>query len=118
VLEKPVYTFAAGEIAPGQEQTLHFGYLLPDQGGAVQYAPTLEEHTAQLARGIAGDYDADAIRAFAESFLRPHGLAQPVAPILADEVAALAMLRPARKTHAAGLGPNRPRLAFSRGRRR
>jgi hypothetical protein len=117
VLEKPVYTFAAGETAPGQEQTLHFGYLLPDQGGIVQYAQTLEEHASQLARGLAGDYDAGTIRRFAESFLRPRGLDKPVAPILAEEIAALAALRPGRKPRRAGSLLTRPRLAFSPGRR-
>lgn len=99
VLEKPVYTFAAGDVAPGQEQTLHFRYLLAEHGGTVVYGSTLEEHTAQLARGLAGDYDREAIRRFAESFLRPRGLDKPVGPILADEVAALAGVtnRPGRK---------------------
>jgi hypothetical protein len=109
VLEKPVFTFAAGHVAPGQEDTLHFQYLLPSHGGAVQYAGTLAEHTAQLARALAGDYDRESIRRFAEGFLRPRGLAKPVGPILADEISELAALRPRR----AASRFVRPRLAFS-----
>jgi hypothetical protein len=116
VLEKPVYTFPAGEIAPGQEQTLHFSYLLPDHGGTVQYGNTLGEHTAQLARGLVGDYDAEAIRRFAESFLRPRGLDRPVAPILAEEITTLARLRAGGRRRRAGSRLARPR-AFSPGRR-
>jgi FkbM family methyltransferase len=116
VLGKPVFTFGAGSLAPGQEQTLHFGYLLPDQGGFVQYAPSLEEHAVQLARGLAGDYDAEAILGFAESFLRPRGLDQPVAPILAAEIEALAGLRASR---ARSIPPRlrQPSLALSARRR-
>ena len=89
----------SGDVAPGQEQTLHFRYLLAEHGGTVVYGSMLEEHTAQLARGLGGDYDREAIRRFAESFLRPRGLDKPVGPILADDVAALAGVtnRPGRK---------------------
>jgi hypothetical protein len=89
-LEKPVYAFAGGDEAPGQEQTLNFHHMLQDHGGHVEFAPTLEEHVRQLARGLAGDYDRAAIRRFARTFLRPHGLDRPVAPILAAEILALA----------------------------
>ena len=94
ILGKPVYTFAAGELAPGQEGTLHFYYLLRDTGGVVSSAATLDEHITQLERGVAGDYDREAIRRFCESFVRPRGLDHPVAPILADEILELA--QPAR----------------------
>ena len=43
----------------------------------------------QLERGVSGDYDREAIRRFCETFVRPRGLEQPVAPILAAEVLAL-----------------------------
>ena len=38
ILGKPVYTFSAGAAAAGQEGSLHFYYLLEDQGGVVRYA--------------------------------------------------------------------------------
>jgi hypothetical protein len=117
VLGKPVYTFSAGEIAPGQEQTLHFGYLLPDQGGFVQYGRTLAEHVDQVGRGLGGDSDAPAIRAFAETFLRPRGLDKPVAPILAEEIEALAALRLDGGARRRGSRLNRTRSALSAVRR-
>jgi hypothetical protein len=116
VLGKPVYTCSADEIAPGQEQTLHFGYLLPDQGGFVQYGRTLAEHVDQLGRGLGGDSYAPAIRA-AETFLRPRGLDEPVAPILAEEIEALAALRLDGGARRRGSRLNRTRSALSAVRR-
>jgi hypothetical protein len=90
ILGKPVFTFAAGDLAPGQAGTLHFYYLLQAQGGVVRYAETLEEHVSQLAPAVAGDYDRAAIFRFCEAFVRPHGSDRPVAPILAEQVVKLA----------------------------
>jgi hypothetical protein len=46
----------------------------------------LEEHAGQVELGLAGEYDADAIRAFPGVFVRPHGLDRPVTPILVDAI--------------------------------
>ena len=86
ILAKPVLTFAAGELAPGQQGTLHFYYLLKEHGGVVTFAETLGDHVAQLGRAVAGDYDRDAIRRFCETFVRPRGVDRPVAPILVEHV--------------------------------
>jgi hypothetical protein len=94
ILGKPVFTFAGGDLAPGQEGSRHFYYLLRDHGGAVVYAETLDEHAVQLGRGVAGDFDREAIRRFCESFVRPLGLDRPVSPIVADEVLKLAASGP------------------------
>ena len=90
IVGTPVYTFSAGPDAPGQEGSLHFYYLLRERGGVVQYGQTLDEHVAQLEHGLAAEVDRDAIRAFAESFVRPNGLDRPVAPQLAEEIRRLA----------------------------
>jgi hypothetical protein len=90
ILGKPVLTFSAGEAAPGQAGTLHFYYLLRQRGGIVSYAETLAEHVTQLAPAVAGEYDRAAVRRFCETFVRPHGLDRPVAPILAERVVELA----------------------------
>jgi hypothetical protein len=100
ILGKPVYTFLAGDLAPGQEGTLHFYYLLKEHGGTVTFAETLDEHVGQLECGLSGDYDREAIRRFCETFVRPRGLDRPVSPVLAAEVLTLA---PSAK---------RPRLAI------
>ena len=86
ILEKPVYTFSAGSVAPGQEGTLHFYNLLEEHGGVVKFGKTLDEHVHQLDGGLAGDYDRAAFRRFCESRVRPRGLDRPVSPILADEI--------------------------------
>ncbi len=90
ILEKPVYTFSAGALAPGQEGTLHFYNLLEGHGGVVRLSETLEDHVLQLERGLAGDFDRAAVRRFCESRVRPRGLDRPVSPILADEILQLA----------------------------
>jgi hypothetical protein len=86
ILGKPVLTFAAGDDAPGQRGTTHFEYLLDRNGGVVQYAEDLDDHVAQLARAVNGDYDEAAVRSFVEWFVRPRGIDQPVVPVFADEL--------------------------------
>jgi hypothetical protein len=98
ILEKPVYTFSAGALAPGQEGTLHFYNLLEGHGGVVQFSETLDDHARRLDRGLAGDFDRDAIRRFCESRVRPRGLDRPVSPILADEVVELSRDEVAQRT--------------------
>ena len=83
---RPVVTFRAGADAPGQEGLLHFRYLLGEQGGHVIDSADLDEHVANLARVLHGDYDRERIGAFVERFVRPAGLARPVSPIVASTV--------------------------------
>ena len=92
ILGRPVYTFSAGALAPGQSGSRHFYYLLKQHGGVVSYAETMDEHVAQLQQGLVGDYDREALRRFCIEFVRPHGLDRPVSPIVADEVRKLAGL--------------------------
>jgi hypothetical protein len=93
VVGKSVLTVLAPEFA--QESTLHFHYLLAENGGFLHVAPSLEEHARQLAQVLAGDEsDAERRRAFVESFVRPHGLDRPATPIFADAVEELGRLRP------------------------
>jgi hypothetical protein len=106
ILGKSVYTIETKEFAGGQEQTLHFHYLLARNGGLVEVAHTLEEHTRQLAAALA-DPDAGAghRRRFIEAFVRPHGLERPVAPILADEIERLAHMEKRPRRAAVWHGP-------------
>jgi hypothetical protein len=90
ILGKPVHTFAAGSLAPGQQGTLHFYNVLEDRGGFVRFAADLEEHVRDLERSLVGDVDHGAIRRFVESRVRPRGLDEPVSPILAAEIRRLA----------------------------
>ena len=87
---RPVFTVLAGEHAEGQEQTIHFQYLLKEHGGFVEVAPDFETHRRQLAAAVRGEYDAPAIRTFIERFLRPHGWSQPATPLLVSAIEELA----------------------------
>ena len=99
ILGKPVYTIQTTEFAGGQEQTLHFHYLLARNGGLVEVASTLPEHLSQVAAGLADPAaHRDRIRRFIETFVRPRGLERPVASILAEEIEQVATMtkRPRR----------------------
>ncbi len=103
ILRTPVYTFSAGDLAPGQGGTLHFYYLLKDHGGVVTHAESMEEHVRQLELGVSGHDDSEAIRRFCESFVRPRGLDRRVSPIVAGEVLDLAATRGTRPVRFAWL---------------
>jgi hypothetical protein len=82
---RPVVTFRAGELAPGQESS-HFEYLLEQHGGFVIDSRDLHEHVENLARVLRGEMDTQRLRNFAESFVRPAGLERPVSPLIAAAV--------------------------------
>jgi len=86
IVGRPVLTILAPESAAGQRGTLHFDYLLKEHGGFVEVAPDFETHRRQLSAAVAGDFDAGAIRAFIQRFLRPHGLDRPATAITADAI--------------------------------
>lgn len=94
ILGKSVHTIETSEFAGGQEQTLHFHYLLARNGGLVEVARDLPEHLQQLREAAENPDKGQArSRAFVESFVRPRGLSRPVAPIVADEIERVATLR-------------------------
>jgi hypothetical protein len=92
IVGRPVYTVIDAD-AGGQEGTLHFHYLLREHGGPVERAAGFDVHCGQLADGLAGRYDRDAIKAFVHAFVRPHGLDRAVAPIVANAIEELARHR-------------------------
>lgn len=89
IVGRPVFTILDSN-AKGQQGTLHFHYLLRQRGGHVELAENFDQHTAQLSDALAGRYGRDAIDAFVQRFVRPHGLDVPVAPRVADAIEALA----------------------------
>ena len=94
ILGKSVLTVLVPEFA--QETTLHFHYLLSENGGFLHVASDLDEHIRQLAGVLDEDEEGAARRrAFVESFVRPRGLDRPAAPIGAEAIEELASL-PAR----------------------
>jgi hypothetical protein len=94
IVGRGVYTIASDEFSGGQSGTLHFHYLLADNGGLVLLAQTFDEHCRQLALGIAGDpATAERARRFVETFVRPRGIDRPAAPIMVEEVERTATIR-------------------------
>lgn len=95
IVGRPVLTILAPEFADGQQGTLHFSYLLKEQGGFVDVAPDFDTHRRQLAAAVAGEHDEAVIRGFIQRFLRPHGLDREATPIMVEALEAMA--RPARR---------------------
>ncbi len=92
IVGKPVLTVLASQF--GQESTLHFRYLLVENGGFLHVAASLDEHVEQLATALDDDPGDAARRArFVESFVRPRGRGLPATPILADAIEELAGVR-------------------------
>lgn len=90
ILGKPVLTLLAPGFEQGQQGTLHFRYLLREEGGFVDLAKDLDEHRSHLADALAAKYDADEIRRCVGRFIRPEGWDRPVTPILAEAILRLA----------------------------
>jgi hypothetical protein len=94
IVGRAVLTIAAPEFAGGQQGTLHFWYLLAENGGVVSLARDFGEHARQLALALAGDPAvAERSRAFVRSFVRPRGLDTPAAPIMVEEIERTGALR-------------------------
>ncbi len=97
ILGKSVLVPLPPGFAGTQQGTLHFRYLLVENGGFVETGASLAEHFDQLAHALDDDgAHAERTRRFVASFLRPHGLDVPATPIAADAVEALASAPPER----------------------
>ena len=97
ILGPPVLTILAPEFAAGQQGTLHFSYLLKEQGGFVDVAPDFDTHRRQLGAAVRGDYDPPAIRSFIEQFLRARGIDRPATPHMVHAIEQFAQSH--RDTH-------------------
>src|SRR5205085_9576689 len=76
ILGKSVLTVLVPEFA--QETTLHFHYLLAENGGFLHVSPSIEEHVEQLRSVLDEDeVGAERRRQFVAAFVRPGGLDQP-----------------------------------------
>lgn len=90
IVGRPVFSVRVPEYAGTQEGTLHFHYLLHENGGLLHMAADLDEHVRQLPRAIDRTEEDDRrLRAFVQGFVRPQGLDAPSTPRLADAVQAL-----------------------------
>jgi hypothetical protein len=90
IVGRPVLTIRAPEFVHSQAGAPHFSHLVREGAALVQSSDSLDEHLGQLAAAIAGETTPDWSRRFLESFIRPHGLHVPAAPVFARAVRAMA----------------------------
>lgn len=96
VLGKTVLTVLAPDFAATQEGTLHFHYLLRENGGFLVVARTLDEHLDQLRAALAGgEREEERVKTFVRSFVRPFGLDVAAAPLVAEALLGSVELTPA-----------------------
>jgi hypothetical protein len=94
ILEKTVHTVLDPMFAATQEGTLHFHHLLAENGGLLYESKTLDELVDNLGAAVNGEIDPGQTRRFINSFVRPHGLDVPAAPLVADAIEDLARMDP------------------------
>lgn len=102
IVGRTVHAVLADEFQDTQSGTLHFRYLLAENGGFLRVARSLEEHAAQLAETLANPaVGRDACERFVRAFIRPHGMGVDAAPVLVaalEKLAASGARRPVRAT--------------------
>lgn len=93
IIGRPVLTILAEEFRASQRGTLHFHYLLKDNGGFLEMAADLPQHLDQLAAVLTDQAAArERTAAFVGRFVRPHGLKRPATPTFVAAVEALETL--------------------------
>jgi hypothetical protein len=111
IIGRPVLTLVTPQFREGQEGTLHFGQISRG-GGIVRVARSFEEHARQLADSLGGESPEQAAERerFLESFVRPRGLARPVAPFVLEVIdrACGQGDRPQAQRHVQGVSRTRP----------
>jgi hypothetical protein len=89
ILGRPVFSVLTPEFAGTQDGTLHFHYLLPENGGFVRLAKSLPEHIALLSDALRHpEAVRDQTARFVRAFIRPYGVDVPCTPIVADTIEA------------------------------
>ena len=95
IVGRTVHAVLADEFQDTQGGTLHFQYLLSENGGFLRVATSLPEHAAQLAETLANpDVGGEACARFVGAFIRPHGINVQATPVLADALERLAASGP------------------------
>ncbi len=112
IVGRPVFSIETEDFAATQSGTLHYRYLLPENGGFVQVAGSLTEHVLQLAALLrAGNRPDPRIQAFVERFIRPHGLDRAATPLVADAIEEVGADGAAREVRVPPTGARRGLLA-------
>jgi hypothetical protein len=99
IVGRTVHSVLAPEFQDTQGGTLHFRYLLAENGGFLRVAPSLSEHAQQIVETIqVPEIGHAACARFVERFVRPHGRDVPATPLLVDALEQMAQSRRARAT--------------------
>jgi hypothetical protein len=106
IVGRTVHSVLAPEFEDTQSGTLHFRYLLAENGGFLRVAPSLTEHARQIAETLASpDIGRAACARFVERFVRPHGRDVPGTPRLVEALERLASTTRPRASMPAVLYP-------------
>ncbi len=99
ILGRPVLSILDSEFEATQEGTLHFRHLLPENGGFLEVARSLDEHVAQLEAVIADPAPYQRrVADFVDRFVRPLGRDQNATERLVTGLEALADTAHSRAT--------------------
>jgi hypothetical protein len=91
---RTVHSVLAPEFQDTQGGTLHFRYLLAENGGFLRVAQSLPEHARQVAETVESPaIGRAACERFVERFVRPHGRAVAATPLLVDALEKMASKR-------------------------
>jgi hypothetical protein len=94
ILDRPAHTVALPEFHELQRDLLHYHYLLPENGGFLREARSLDQHVRLLADDLRDPTrEAARRREFVRAFIRPAGLDVPSTPRLIDGIERLARYR-------------------------
>jgi len=116
IVGRTVHSVLAPEFQDTQGGTLHFRYLLAENGGFLRVARSLEEHARHVAETVqAPDIGRAACARFVDRFVRPHGRDVTATPRLVDALEQLAQTKRAPATVPLSLRPLQSLLRFAGG---
>lgn len=91
IVGRTVHSVLADDFKDTQGGTLHFRYMLAENGGFLRIATDLTSHAQHVAETLRSpDIGRAACARFVAEFIRPRGVGAPATPILADALEALA----------------------------
>jgi len=91
IVGRTVHSVLADEFKDTQGGTLHFRYLLSENGGFLRVAANLQDHAAHVAETLAlPEIGHEACARFVRTFVRPNGIDVPTTPVLVEAIERLA----------------------------
>ena len=91
IVGRTVHSVLADEFKDTQGGTLHFRYLLSENGGFLRVAANLAEHASQVAETLASPgIGHEACARFVRTFVRPKGIDVETTPLLVEALERLA----------------------------